>query len=112
MACVEKKMSSAEKEQAVDLLMNGVKRTALYLEKKEVCAVCSLDMQLHGVLVFHKELGHVDAEAALACIMDAYNRAYEGEASIVEDVAMTREAAHDNLNATLRQLIDNMGKHK
>jgi hypothetical protein len=85
MACVDKKLNSAEQEQAVDLMMNGVKRVALFLEKKGVCAVCSLDFQLRNVLAFHKELGRVEAEAALACIMSAYNKAYEGEASLVEE---------------------------
>lgn len=85
MAC--KKLTTAEREQMVDLMMHSIKRITLKLADKGVCPICSLDMFLLGVFKFHKEIGGVEAEEALEVLMHSYNRAYSGEACIMEDTS-------------------------
>ena len=79
-------MTASEREETIDLMMNGIKRIALILQSAHVCPACSLNMQLMGILMFHKDMGHVSAEEAIDVMMHSYNRVYAGEASIIEEI--------------------------
>lgn len=91
MACVDKKMNSAEKEQSVDMLMHSIKRWCDHMGKKGICPTCTLDAYMIGLLLFFKEIGHVSPEAALDIFTTCYNRAYEGDAVLMEGIELSPE---------------------
>lgn len=99
MGCVERKLSSAEREQMVDLMMHGIKRWCERAADKGICPVCAMDAYMLGVFGFFKEIGGVDAEEALVVMMESYNRAYRGEACIVEEKAVTGDTLADMMAA-------------
>lgn len=99
MGCIERKLSGAEREQMVDLMMHGIKRWCDHAADKGICPVCAMDAYMRGVFGFFKDIGGVDAEDALIALMGSYNRAYRGEACIVEETAVTGETLADMMAA-------------